>query len=365
MNGIRQNHLRLWRVITLLVLFGHAARGVHATLFESLMTSTITEGSISSFPVATFTPDISPTPSPTITPTFTVTNTFTSTPSHTPTYTPTLTPSRTPTEIPRLLSLAETRIVYTCFVNRIDQICVMNGDGSNQRQLTAYGATSWYGAIFGDRIFYSSMRSGTYELYSMSLDGSDDRRITTNADGYAPALSPDGRQIAFAAKQGNADQDIYVVSADGTNMRRLTFEGGEEVDPIWSPDGREILFSSNRHGIRQLYTMNPDGSNWDQITTTGQNGRSDWSPDGRYITYYAGERGAEAIYIANRDGSDARLLTPYDGSKAPSFSPDSNWITFASTRDGDLEVYIMRIDGSQVTQLTFNDYSEWQPRWER
>lgn len=292
------------------------------------------------------------TPSPTITPFPTTTPTVT--------FTPTLTP--TATEAP--LVPAVMTIVYTCYVNNIDQLCLMNGDGSNQLQLTTFRATTWYASLSDDRIYYSSLKSGGFELHAINIDGTGDMQITQNANAFAPAVSPDGQRIVFAAEQGS-DQDIFTIHINGGDQRRLTSGGGEDLDPVWSPDGSQILFSSDRSGQRNLYIMNADGSNVRQLTTTGSLGRSDWSPDGRTIAYYAGPRGGEAIFLINSDGSNQRQLTDGRGDKAPSFSPDGNWIVFASRRDpdGDNEIFIIRTDGTELTQLTFNQRPDYQPRW--
>lgn len=295
----------------------------------------------------------------TLTPTVTVTATATATTTASPTTTATFTAT------PQPLDLSQTHIVFTCYVNGFDQVCMMNADGSNIQQLTSSFGTSWYATITqpGDQIVYSSMKSGQFEIYLMSTDGTEETRLTEGGDGYAPMLSPDGRQVVFAAKQQNLDQDIYVMNVDGSSLTRLTSAGGDDQDPVWSPDGRQILFSSDRSGQRNLWLMNADGSGAYQLTETGARGRSDWSPDGRYIAYYAGPRGGEEIYIITSEGRDMRQLTFGGSNKGPSFSPDSQWIAYASEVDGDNEIFIIRIDGTENQQLTFNSRPDYQPRW--
>jgi TolB protein len=99
-------------------------------------------------------------------------------------------------------------------------------------------------------------------------------------------------------------------------------------------------------------------------------GRSDWSPDGGSIATYAGESWAREIYIMNPDGSDLRQITQGGNNLAPSFSPDGGWITFTSYMDNfrddhGCEIYIMRVDGTDIRRLTTNNYCDWQPRWGR
>src|SRR5690349_9409783 len=68
-----------------------------------------------------------------------------------------------------------------------------------------------------------------------------------------PALSPDGKQVAFTVQtpdlaQNTKPQQIYTVSIDGGNPRQITREGSQNERPRWSPDSRQIYFISNRGG---------------------------------------------------------------------------------------------------------------------
>jgi Tol biopolymer transport system component len=78
--------------------------------------------------------------------------------------------------------------------------------------------------------------------------------------GGGPAWSPDGLKIAFARGRDYDREDIYVISADGGNQRRLTRNQAGNDDPAWSPDGRLIAFASARSGNGDIYVMNADGS---------------------------------------------------------------------------------------------------------
>jgi len=259
------------------------------------------------------------------------------------------------------------KIVFTCFINQIDQICLMNADGSERKQLTDFEGTSFYASFSpdGQTIYFSSRNTGTYEIYSMNLRGRGLKRLTRNIGSlYAPELSPDADQVIFT-NNTEGMQRIWLMRADGNNPHALS-TGPEDIDPTWSPDSSLIAFASARTGQRQLYVMDKDGSNVRQITNLNDmGGRSTWSPNGTQLAFYAGPAGDHNIYVINLDGTGLVQLTNGGDNLGPSWAPDGDWITFTSFRDGNNEIYIMHPDGTGVTRLTNNPVSDWQPRWGR
>jgi Tol biopolymer transport system component len=152
--------------------------------------------------------------------------------------------------------------------------------------------------------------------------------------------------------------------ADGNNPHAITFK--DDIDPTWSPDGSKISFASSRRGDRQLFIMDADGENVEQLTDLkNMGGRSTWSPDGTKIAFYRGPQGDHNIYIVDVNTKDIKKLTNGGDNLGPSWSPDGNWIAFTSFRDGNNEIYIIHPDGSGLRRLTESPISDWQPRWGR
>jgi Tol biopolymer transport system component len=130
--------------------------------------------------------------------------------------------------------------------------------------------------------------SGDEEVYVMNADGTNVRRLTDNADfDSAAAWSPDGRWLAFERAPGETltpgtepqEKDIYVTRPDGSDVHRLTDSPGLDEGPVWSPDGTEIAFSSARDGQQEIYVMNADGSEQRRLTSSASRDESpDWQP---------------------------------------------------------------------------------------
>jgi TolB protein len=268
-------------------------------------------------------------------------------------------------------------IVFTCQlfkVQAMEQICIMNADGSGMRSLTSENnLRHFYPSLApdGQDVLYAGFREqNVYEIYNLRLnDGSVDQ--LTNGMGIltAPEVSPDGTSITFARGNPNNGQfQVMVMDRNGANVENIPQIFG--WDPTWSPDGKQILYAAGPEGAVQLFVVNRNGNGLHQVSNLpAVRGRSDWSPDGQWIVTYSGSAWHREIYVMNADGSNAHQLTPSGGnSQGPSFSPDSQWVAFTAYFDkfGDdhgCEIYVIRIDGTDLRRLTNNDYCDYQPRW--
>lgn len=183
--------------------------------------------------------------------------------------------------------------------------------------------------------------AGQPDIYLVSADGTTRKRITWTRDVAEsdPGWSPDGKHIVYAASKGSGPRDLFVRNLDGTGRHQITYAPADDRYPSWSARG--IAFTSNRSGRYEVYVMNPDGTHIRQltsVTTTGtKHGGTDpsWSPDGSRIAFASdrGDPGYTSIWLMNADGSKQRELVGFGAPcsvSAPAWSPSGGQIAYSS-----------------------------------
>jgi dipeptidyl aminopeptidase/acylaminoacyl peptidase len=241
-----------------------------------------------------------------------------------------------------------------------------------------------------------------------------------------PALSPNGRLVAFTVQTPDLDKNtkpeqIYVVSSDGlAPARQLTQDGSVNERPRWSPDSRQIYFTSNRGGSQQIWVMDADGSHARQVTHLATEASGETvSPDGRKLVFlsnvypdcgaddlcnqhsldqeaknpvkarvytsllfrhwnqWEGKR-RQHILSMNVDGTAVTDLTPGDRDVPPfslggpddyAISPDSMEVAYVTNTDPELalstnsDIYVVPIEGGDAKRVTTNPGADESPQY--
>lgn len=122
-----------------------------------------------------------------------------------------------------------------------------------------------------------------------------------------------------------------------------------------------IIFSSRRDGESNIFTIQPDGNNLQQVTDGFRNYSPSWSPNRNYIAYTSDRNGEEEIYVLDLDTNQE---LPLVSGSSPTWSPDGTQIAFVSSVTGVREVYIIHVNGDNLTRITYNS-PNWSvaPKW--
>ncbi len=263
---------------------------------------------------------------------------------------------------------------------RFPELYLANADGSAPRNLTRHPGEDTDGAWSPDgrRIVFVSNRSGNDDLYTMDADGANVRPLTSDpVRETSPCWSPRGMRIAFCSVPGAPDAvEIYAVDVDGSNRENLTKNTDFDADPVWSPDGKQLLFTSQRGGAGyQLYVMDADGSNVRPVPAIrdGETGMTfpTWTPDKDRILLADAADGALELFRYDLAGQNRTQLTRLKGfNMYPTSSPDGKQVAFYhwddETKPGAL--WVTDSAGTSQSQLTdeigpfFFGRPSWQPR---
>jgi TolB protein len=229
---------------------------------------------------------------------------------------------------------------------------------------------------------------GGLGIFVANPDGNGARQLTDNAnrEDSLPAWAADGRRIAFVGARRSTEGyapptggEIHVMSADGSNERRLTRNTGLDVAPRWLPDGRIVfvscLPSQGEPPECSVVAIRADGTGREELARLGYAVGFDVSPDGRRVVYARVEGQSHyehsELHVMNVDGTDRRRITDNDaGDGSPTWSPDGTRIAFISNRaesapclyhdctGSTSELYVMDADGGDVTRLTETPHDE-------
>jgi serine/threonine protein kinase len=233
-----------------------------------------------------------------------------------------------------------------------------------------------------------------------------------------PALSPDGRQIAFIKLKDDFSADLFVapVTADGKPggpARLIQYGGREARNPVWTANGRELLivdgspnsngtimrvpldgsgpgirlagvehpnsFSTSADGSRLVFSRsggnadlwridleNPGASGRVAASTLHDEGGS-YSSDGSRVAFSSNRSGPREIWVADVTGNNALALTSFGGPVPGTarWSPDDTLIAFDARLEGNSEIFVVPSGGGQIRPVVTNPAEDGRPFWSR
>ena len=237
----------------------------------------------------------------------------------------------------------------------------------------------------------------------------------------SPAISPDGKTVAFVRFISSGVGDLYLIPIAGGEARRLTFDNTGTTSPVWTSDSREILFlrtqslwrvpatggtpvqveaagrnltslALSRQGQRLAWTQTINDQNiWRMelsgaapprsrnpslpssklakllISSTRLDNSPDFSPDGKRIAFASNRSGNSEIWVADSTGERPVQLTAFNrgGTGSPRWSPDGRQIAFDARASGSADIYVISAEGGQPRRLTTDAAEDVVPSWSR
>ena len=218
-------------------------------------------------------------------------------------------------------------------------------------------------------------------LFVVRADGSDRRQVTFHAgDQGFPSWDPSGRRLVFDGSwpdksAAGIHYGLGIVDLQTGSVHRITH--GQDGAPAWSPDGRLIVFSRHRPNGIALFTVHPDGTDVHQLTSyklLAMN--ADWSPDGSRIVFNDNEdlpsgTVTQDVMVIGRHGHDLRNVTKNNPARRASFmptwSPDGRKIVFIDAhviQFHGLELFVIKPNGQGEHGLGFRrNLALFSPDW--
>lgn len=290
------------------------------------------------------------------------------------------------------------RLLYTLPVNNIWE----------------YGGLAW--SAEGDKLIFPqySKLNGPSQLMEITLLDGSVRPLTSpnfNWDGDSmPAVSPDGKTLAFTRSFERSTRDLYVMTLPAGMPRRITFDNRMINGITWTSDGASIVFASNRGGsmalwhvaakdgaperepfgaenanspsialrgdkmvfshgnaawaISQIDLTAVDKEETELLSGSEQDGSPTISPSGKKLAFQSWRSGRQDIWISDIDGKNAVQLTDGRGfSGSPAWSPSGRQIAFDSHRNGFFRVCLMGAQGEDPHPLPGGAYDDIVPSW--
>ncbi len=175
------------------------------------------------------------------------------------------------------------------------------------------------------------------QVYVVRRDGTGLRRITRGASDSAfspPVWMPNGKEILIARPSPYLPTELYTIAPGVGPRHRVTHNGIKETEPAWSPDGRMIAFTGvidpRQRAEQEIFVVRADGTHLRRVTRhPGEDALPSWSPDGKWIVF---ERTTGLYVVSLEKGRIRPVGGAGQGAHAPAWSPNGRWIAVDGVR---------------------------------
>jgi Tol biopolymer transport system component len=241
------------------------------------------------------------------------------------------------------------------------------GDGLNDNVSLGEGSADIHPSISSDGEWFAFTsdrdEDGDWEIWVGRTDGSVQRRLTYNTGADINPVWGPGNRIVFESDR-DANWELYLVNvADGVPVR-LTDDPANDINPAWLPGGESIVFQSDRDGDWEIYLLNLESGELIQLT---DNDTEDKVPavshDGTMLAWLQRNAfGADDLWLMDLETGEIEQLTDmgtHVGGHV--FAPDDTFVAFHSNVDGDFDVFVVDLTFGIIKDITDNDYDDRAP----
>jgi TolB protein len=250
------------------------------------------------------------------------------------------------------------RIAFSRLTDGYWQVWTSGFDGSQAKQLT-FSAIDKRRPIWcpSDQALY--FRDNNRQIYRIAIDsGESEQRVFSELGSIEDLVfSKDGSTMAMVGfrNQYRDSANIRVADSGAKNYRVLTWQSSLQYNPAISSDGKTVAYiaSNGHHHTDELHIIDIESGSDVQLTSNDyQEIFPSFSPDGQRIVYSSDITGDYEIWVMNRDGSQKKQITFSPGLDThPVFSPDGKRILFTSNQGGQLHLCMMNDEGTNIVRI--------------
>ena len=248
-------------------------------------------------------------------------------------------------------------LARVCLISiNVNDVFVEPASGGTARRVARVGGEFSGLAWAGDG--KSLLVAADGDLTRFPVDGGAAEKLLAGRDVDGPAVSHDGRRLAYAQRAYTVNiwrVPLATSNKAGEGPVRLIASSRQDMSPTFSPDGRRLAFASTRTGSPEIWISDADGANPHAVTAFGGplTGSPRWSPDGRSIALDSRASDRADIYIVDSEGgAPRRIETGQPDSETPWWSADGEWIYFSARVEGSSQVFKVARTGGRAIRLT-------------